>query len=80
LGKSYGIKPSTIGNTLGDGNTLGTRGEKIPLPCPLKKGKNWMVRWCMLSLPIGCMKFSFQTIGHHFWPRLMAGAEFWGLT
>ncbi len=25
----------------------------------------------MLSLPIGCMKFYFQTVCHHFWPGLI---------
>jgi hypothetical protein len=44
-----------------DGNTLRTREkkkQKIPVP-PLKKKKNWTVHECMLSLPIGCMKFLF---------------------
>jgi hypothetical protein len=56
LGKSYGIKPNTIGNTLGswklDENTLETRGKKIPLPCPLKKEKTrWFIDALMHAEP-----------------------------
>jgi hypothetical protein len=55
-----------------DGNTLGTRGKKTKTPCPhpplKKKEKNWINHECMLSLPIGCMKFLFSKL--FVWPFL----------
>jgi hypothetical protein len=70
-------------------NMLGTHWEqrkknkKLPSPPPhftsLSEGKNRAHHECMLSLPIGCMKFRFpkQSVTL-FGKRLMAGAEFWG--
>jgi hypothetical protein len=58
---------------------LGNKGKmkKILSPPPttttqnLKKIKSRHFE-CMLSLPIGCMKFLFpKTVGHHFWPGLI---------
>ncbi len=65
---------------------LGTHWEQRnktqnPWPCPLKKKKNWIIHeWCILSPPLVCMKFfSFQNCwSPFFWPKLMAGTEFWG--
>jgi hypothetical protein len=48
-----------------DGNTLRTREEKQKItlpPPPSKRKKNWTVHECMLSLPIGCMKFLFPKL------------------
>jgi hypothetical protein len=36
--------------------------QKIPVFPPLKKRKNWIVRECMLSLPIGGMKLVFPKL------------------
>jgi hypothetical protein len=59
------------------GNLMGTREKqtkkKNPVPHPLFKKKNLTIYECMLSRPIGCMKFLFPKL-----PRIMAGAEFWG--
>jgi hypothetical protein len=77
-----GLKQGVIENTLGEhignlGNILGTwreqskKGKNRPPPTPktYKKSKHFE---CMLSLPIGCMKFLFsKTIHHHFWPMLI---------
>jgi hypothetical protein len=72
LGKPIGIKPRCYWEHFGnlmrapwehDGNTLGTKGEKNKKPSsPLQKERNWTVRECMLSLPIGCMKFLFPKL------------------
>jgi hypothetical protein len=81
-----GQNPGAIGNILENAleNSLRTWWEhignkwkiqKIPLPTPPQKEKNWTTHECMLSLHTGCMKL---TVPHHFSPRLMAGGEFWG--
>ncbi len=36
--------------------------QKIPLPTAPRKEKNWTVHECMLSLPIGYMKFLFPKL------------------
>jgi len=59
---------------------MGTHWEQVkntknPSPRAPSERKNLDHHECMLSLPIGCMKL---TVPHHFSPRLMAGAEFWG--
>jgi len=45
------------------GNTLETREKtkKMTALPPLKE-KNWIVHECILSLPIGCMKFLFPKL------------------
>jgi len=74
--KHMGSKWGAIGNTLG-----GTPWEPRELIRNLK-GTCWEQRKnekrikaffeCMLSLPIGCMKFlCSKTVRHHFWPRLI---------
>jgi hypothetical protein len=78
--KAYGIKARCYGEHVGEhignlGNILGTHwvGTYWEL------GKNELKRKiksrhfeCMLSLPIGCMKFlCSKTVGHHFWPGLI---------
>ncbi len=47
-----------------DGNTLGKREKtkKKSLFSPLEMRKNWIVHECMVSLPIGCMKFLFPKL------------------
>jgi hypothetical protein len=60
-----GLKRGAIGSTLGEhiGNMLGTKekGKKIlPHPShPKVKRKQTREFECMMSLPIGCMKFLF---------------------
>jgi hypothetical protein len=43
---------------------MGNRGkkQKTPLPLPPQKEKNWTIHECMLSLPIGYMKFLFPRL------------------
>ncbi len=82
--KAYGIKKKVIlrtcwGNitrTWGrnwehDGNPLGTTENEKKPPHPNPKGKKvgHHHELHVISLP--------KTVHHHFWPRLMAGAEFW---
>ncbi len=82
--KHMGLKGSAIGNTLGNTlNLIGTHwelGDKgkmkkfLPSPTPtptppqnLKEKKSGHFE-CMLSLPIGCMKFlCSKTVQFHFW-------------
>jgi hypothetical protein len=48
-----------------DGDTLRRREKKTKShspPTSLKEKKNWTVHECMLSLPIGCMKFLFPKL------------------
>ncbi len=48
----------------------------IPLHPPPQKEENRARHECMLSLPIGCMKFlCSKTVHHHFWPRLIPPLE-----
>jgi len=48
---------------------IGNKGTKLKISLfPPSKEKNWTVHECMLSLPIGCMKFLFPNfVGHHSW-------------
>jgi len=74
LGTSWEMHVGTfweLGNPLGTYENKGKKKNPCPLS-PLKK-KNWTIHECMLSHPIGCMKFLFPKLR-----RLMAGAEFWG--
>jgi len=70
--KHMGLKGGAIGNTLGEhiGNLMGIHWEQRtnetnPPPTPKtqnlneKKSRHFE---CMLSLPIGCMKFLFQKV------------------
>jgi hypothetical protein len=43
---------------------MGNKGkkQKIPLPLPPQKEKNWTIHECMMSLPIGYMKFLFPKL------------------
>jgi hypothetical protein len=55
---------------------VGNKGKmKKIIPPPkkyLKEKKKTRHFDCMLSLPIGCMKFPFpKTVGRHFWPGLI---------
>jgi len=73
-----------IGNLMGTHwEHVGNKGKKknkiLPPPNPtpphhtqnLKEKKSRHFD-CMLSLPIGCMKFlTSKTVGHHFWPGLI---------
>jgi hypothetical protein len=47
---------------------------------PSPKRKKLDALWCLLSLLIDSVKLLgiSKTFVHHFWLRLMAGAEFWG--
>jgi hypothetical protein len=36
--------------------------QKFPLPLPFLKEKSWTIHECMMSLPIGCMKFLFPKL------------------
>jgi hypothetical protein len=61
-----------------EGNILGTKEKRKKNPLPpynptqnLKEKKSRHFD-CMLSLPIGCMKFlTSKTVGRHFWPGLI---------
>jgi len=59
LGKTYGIKQGAIGNTLGEhiGNLMGELKGTCWNKGKMEKKKSRHFE-CMLSLPIGCMKFS----------------------
>jgi hypothetical protein len=61
---------------------MGNKGkkQKIPLPLPPQKEKNWTIHECMMSLPIGYMKFLFPKLFPIiiFWPGLIAGSVIWG--
>jgi hypothetical protein len=79
LGKTHGIKvrcywehPWGTHWEL-EGNMFGNKGKikKILLPLKLERKKSRHFE-CMLSLPIGCMKFlCSKTVHHHFWPELI---------
>jgi hypothetical protein len=59
-----GLKQGAMGNTLGA--QIGNKGKmkKYPPPRPhlLQKEKTRAHHECMLSLPIGCMKFLFPKL------------------
>ncbi len=73
LGKLYGIKRRCyweqsweciwehFENLMGTLRELGEK-QKSLSPHPHQKRKNWIVHECMLSLPIGCMKFLFPKL------------------
>jgi hypothetical protein len=77
--KHMGLKWGAIGNTLGGTpwepsehieNLLGTWKEHVGNKGKMKKIKALFK--CILSLPIGCMKFlCSKTVRHHFWPGLI---------
>jgi len=66
LGTSWGTHLGTLWEL--DGNMTVTHWEQAEktknpsLPLPLQKEKNWVVHDCMLSHPIGCMKFLFPKL------------------
>ncbi len=94
LGKPYELNLRCcwehLGEQLGNlGNPMGTwwlgtrkKNQKKSLsPHPPHKEKNWTVHECMLSLPLGCMKFLFPKLlvtvaRFHFYFKKFA--RFWG--
>jgi hypothetical protein len=75
------LKQGAIGNTVEEnignlkGNMLGTKEKlKKPFPSPHTPTQNFLE--CMLQRThwLHVLLVS-KTVGHHFWPALMAGAE-----
>jgi len=65
-----------LGNILGIGGNIEGTNEKNPPPTQNLKEKKSRHLECMLQ-PTHWLHVCLvsKTIGHHFWPRLMAGAE-----
>jgi hypothetical protein len=88
FGKLYGIKPRCCWERLG-GTTVGTHWEldgnkrnktkKSLFPPPLPKRKKLDRSWVHVEPSHWLHEISIsKTVGHHFWPGLMAYAEIWG--